>query len=121
MISSQLGAIHIKHRFNNTKDIRVFRHIIILITVLCIGKKREMQSFESIVFFYLGGFPYSMLMVLNTQSIAPFSMYRVCITIFSLSVTADMGAILFFNKNVRTIFFNCFQGKSNRIGSIPRG
>ena len=32
------GAIHIKHRFSSTKDIKVFRHIIILITVLCIGK-----------------------------------------------------------------------------------
>ncbi|UJR25231.1 hypothetical protein I4U23_006583 [Adineta vaga] len=67
------------------QDIKVFRHIIILITVLCIG-----------------GFPYSMLMVLNTQSIAPFSVYRLCITIFSLSVTVDMG-------------------QSNRIGILVRG
>jgi hypothetical protein len=62
-----------------------------------------------------------MLMLLNTQSITPFSMYRLCITVFSLSVTADMGAIFFFNKNVRTIFFNCFQKQTNRVGSINRG
>ncbi|CAM2697129.1 unnamed protein product [Rotaria socialis] len=73
--------IQIKHRFSNTKDIKVFRHIIILITVLCIG-----------------GFPYSMLMIFNVQSIAPFSMYRLCITVFALSVTVDMGAIFFLTK-----------------------
>ncbi|CAF2319181.1 unnamed protein product [Rotaria sp. Silwood2] len=98
------GAIHVKHRFTSTRDIKVFRHIIVLITVLCIG-----------------GFPYSMLMVLNMQSIAPFSIYRLCVTVFALSVTVDMGAIFFFNKNVRTIFFNCFQRRSNRVGSINRG
>ncbi|CAF1143489.1 unnamed protein product [Rotaria magnacalcarata] len=97
------GAIQIEHRFSNTKDIKVFRHIIILITVL-----------------YIGGFPYSMLMVLNAQSIAPFSMYRLCITVFALTVTVDMGAIFFFNKNVRTIFFNRFQRRTNRIASINR-
>ncbi|CAM4909676.1 unnamed protein product [Rotaria socialis] len=79
--------IQIKHRFSNTKDIKVFRHIIILITVLCIG-----------------GFPYSMLMIFNVQSIAPFSMYRLCITVFALSVTVDMGAIFFLTKILSEVF-----------------
>jgi hypothetical protein len=85
--------------------------------------KKDNKKTRNLFFIlcFLGGFPYSMLMVLNTQSITPFSMYRLCITVFSLSVTVDMGAIFFFNKNVRTIFFNCFHGQSNRIGSLQRG
>lgn len=103
---------------------KVFRHIIILITVLCVGKyrtKRKSLNRLNNFFVSIGGFPYSMLMILNTQNIGPFSIYRLCITIFSLSVTADMGAIFFFNKNVRTIFFNCFQGQSTQIGITNRG
>lgn len=78
------------------------------------------ETDQLFTFIFIGGFPYSMLTILNTQSITPFSVYRVCITIFALSVTIDMGAIFFFNKNVRTIFFNCFQRRSNRIASIIR-
>lgn len=56
LLFPQLGALHIRHRFANTKDIRVFRHIIILITVLCIGKKKKNEnyligcSFSQVVF-----------------------------------------------------------------------
>ena len=51
-MSLSLGAIRIKHRFSNTKDVRVFRHIIILITVLCIGKKNIKEKSKNFLLYF---------------------------------------------------------------------